>query len=229
MKPVQSYSPVHPGAGSQPCALAADRHPPRSDEADRAVDIGVDHVLHRPDKFLQGRAKARPVGGPVDVPDRLGGTVFRHREGRGQGQDKARIGCAGRQSVRQYRAVPSFADRQFDGSAALHDDHLMPGSRRARCLAASDSGRDRRVDLLDKQILDIGGRRRKSPGDPLVVADHDERRARPRCRRRFRARGVFSRARYQKPGEAKPRCGSLASSGLPLALCAPSTTQLLEA
>ena len=41
--------------------------------------------------------------------------------------------------------------------------------------------------------------------------------------------GVFSRARYQKPGAPKPRCGSLARSGLPLALCSPSTTQLFDA
>ena len=34
------------------------------------------------------------------------------------------------------------------------------------------------IDLLDEEILDIGGRRREAPGDPLVVADHDQRDAR---------------------------------------------------
>src|SRR5216683_1514788 len=41
--------------------------------------------------------------------------------------------------------------------------------------------------------------------------------------------GVSMRARYQMSGVAKPRCGSLASSGLPETLCLPSTTQLFEA
>src|SRR4249920_2706858 len=35
-------------------------------------------------------------------------------------------------------------------------------------------------------------------------------------------------ARYQVDGRRVPRCGSLASSGLPLAVRVPSTTQLLE-
>src|SRR5438067_7274995 len=35
-------------------------------------------------------------------------------------------------------------------------------------------------------------------------------------------------ARYQIDGRRVPRCGSLASSGLPVAVSAPSTTQLFE-
>ena len=40
--------------------------------------------------------------------------------------------------------------------------------------------------------------------------------------------GVETCARYHSAGACRPRCGSLASSGLPLTVRAPSTTQLLE-
>src|SRR5882672_12405138 len=40
--------------------------------------------------------------------------------------------------------------------------------------------------------------------------------------------GVDTCARYQSAGACNPRCGSLASSGLPLSLRDPATTQLLE-
>ena len=41
--------------------------------------------------------------------------------------------------------------------------------------------------------------------------------------------GVSRRARYQMSGAPNGRCGSLARSGLPLALWRASTTQLFEA
>jgi hypothetical protein len=42
------------------------------------------------------------------------------------------------------------------------------------------------------------------------------------------AAGAFSRAKYQIAGAPSARCGSLASSGLPLCVCVPDTTQSLE-
>src|ERR1700677_4076783 len=41
--------------------------------------------------------------------------------------------------------------------------------------------------------------------------------------------GVSIRARYQMPGKLNARCGSPASNGDPVALCAASTAQALEA
>ncbi len=91
----------------------------------------------------------------------------------------------------------------------------MPGDKRRAALRGQISAGVGRVDFLDEQILDIGGRRREAPGDVVVVADHDERHpgrggAGDLAARRFR------RARYHGPGAPKARCGSLASSGLPL-------------
>ncbi|MDT4856641.1 hypothetical protein FQZ97_910380 [compost metagenome] len=42
------------------------------------------------------------------------------------------------------------------------------------------------------------------------------------------ASGACKRAKYQIAGALNPRCGSLASKGMPLLLRAPDTTQLLE-
>src|SRR4051812_50201874 len=41
--------------------------------------------------------------------------------------------------------------------------------------------------------------------------------------------GAFRCAKYQTPGAVRPRCGSFASSGLPPAVCAPLSAQLLDA
>src|SRR5580658_8780652 len=41
--------------------------------------------------------------------------------------------------------------------------------------------------------------------------------------------GVSIRTRYQMPGKLNAKCGSPASNGAPVALCAPSTAQELEA
>src|SRR5260221_6265465 len=41
-------------------------------------------------------------------------------------------------------------------------------------------------------------------------------------------RGVETWAKYQIEGACKPRCGSLARSGLPVSLRAPDTTQLFD-
>src|SRR3954468_10945778 len=56
----------------------------------------------------------------------------------------------------------------------------------------------------------------KTPGTPGTVAPIAFSPGACRC------------AKYQMPGALRPRCGSLARSGLPLFVCAPDTTQLFE-
>ena len=55
------------------------------------------------------------------------------------------------------------------------------------------------------------------PGTPGSVAPMASRPGACRC------------AKYQTFGAVSPRCGSFASSGLPLVLCAPETAQLFDA
>ena len=129
----------------------------------------------RPDEFLQRRAEARPIGCAVDVPHRLGAAVVRRSRRSRTGPGHTRFGRAGRQGVRQHRAVPGLADRDVDRRRALHGDRFVPGRERRAALRRQIAAGIGRIDLFDENVLDIGRRRREAPGNPLVVTDHDQR------------------------------------------------------
>ena len=68
----------------------------------------------------------------------------------------------------------------------------------------------------------------RAPGDETIAPERDRRRAGQRGADDRRNRRAETCARYQVDGSRVPRCGSLASSGLPVAVSVPSTTQLFE-
>src|SRR4029077_4158926 len=67
-------------------AALADRDAAWRDKAGRAAGIGVDDVLLRADEVLERRAEGGPVGGAIDVPERLRGAVVIAKIGRCQRQ-----------------------------------------------------------------------------------------------------------------------------------------------
>src|SRR6516225_8456545 len=95
--PIITASPTWRGKPALP--VASNWYQSRRNKADRPVDIGIDNVLDRPDKMPQCLSEAWPIGGAVDLPHRLGASVVGDREGRGEGQNKSRLCCAGRQYV----------------------------------------------------------------------------------------------------------------------------------
>ena len=84
------------------------------------------------------------------------------------------------------------------------------------------------VELLDVEVFDIRPKIGEAPRDAPVVADDDVR-ARPGRVTPATSKSPAVRcASYQMFGIASSRCMSFDSSGLPDAVCAPETTQLLE-
>ncbi len=83
------------------------------------------------------------------------------------------------------------------------------------------------AEVFDVDVLDFGAEVGEAPGDVVVVAGDDEGTPGRETPVTWRP-GASRSAWYQMPGTLWARCMSLERSGLPVAVWAPETTQLLE-
>ena len=89
------------------------------------------------------------------------------------------------------------------------------------------------ADLLEVEVGDVGAEVGHAPSDALVVADDDARHAREGEARHPEGAGCVTVRHWrltwdQMPGIERVRCGSLASSGLPVVVRGPETTHEFE-
>ncbi len=94
------------------------------------------------------------------------------------------------------------ADRQRDRRSVANRDRLLPRFERCAAVRGQIPAGIVRIELFDEKVRDVAGRRRKTPGDPVVVADHDQRHARGRAAGDFALRRPEPRE-IPDPGSGK--------------------------
>ena len=71
--------------------------------------------------------------------------------------------------------MPGRADRELDVGAAFHMNCLFPSLERLRSVGAEIFRRVGRIDGFDEEVLNVRIRGRQSPGDRIVLAEHEDR------------------------------------------------------
>ena len=128
-----------------------------------------------------------------------------------------RVGAVPRLVLEEDRPVP--AELQLDDLAApsLDLDLFADDPQRLPRAVEPHLVRVRRVHLLDVHVFLIGADDRQPPGDPLVVSDRDaDKRRLARADRRSSPAPAGGRCSGAKDWSTS-RCGSLATTGLPVA------------
>ncbi len=119
-----------------------------------------------------------------------------------------------------------FAAADVDGLVMVEDG--VPGAVGGLVLGGAGGA----AGVFDVDVLDVGAEVGEAPGDVVVVADDDEGSAGERDSGDVEGApvgvGASRSASYQMPGTLWVRCMSFERSGLPEAVWAPETTQLLE-
>ena len=129
---------------------------------------------------------------------------------------------------RVARMVSGHAAAALDLDGVLSDGHSHPLAIDLVLIGVS------RVDLLDVQVLHVGVDVGEAPGDAVVVADDHARHAGEGVAGHLVGAGVAESGwqcraiSYQMDGIWMDRCGSLASSGMPVVVRLPAMTQLFE-
>jgi hypothetical protein len=146
--PVQSASPVDPGAGKIVGRPLAQRHRPHRGEADMAVDIGIDDVLLGRMPQLQRRLEGRPVMGTVHAAERLDRRVAAFSATNDSATALPLPTAAARSGidVGDHRPMPGFADLQMDVVAEADLDHLVAGDEGGLSVRRLDTGWGRSGD-----------------------------------------------------------------------------------
>lgn len=106
--PCQSWSPLHPSTGIQPLPRRPRRDAPGRDEADPAVNVGIEDILLRRDGGRGRRQELRHRARPGEIEQRIGGPVVVEQRRRRQRQHHL-VGGAGARTgvdaVRQARPI----------------------------------------------------------------------------------------------------------------------------
>ena len=150
---------------------AAHRHAAGGDEADVAVDVGVDDVLLRRMEIARRGEEAVPFARAREFQRRLHAAVVLGERGPREGDDVAarRVVLRRFRDVGDHRAVSRDAHAQLLGLAALHADGFLDDAERARAFGREVAAGS--VQLFDVEVLHVGAGVRKAPGDALVVPD----------------------------------------------------------
>ena len=138
--------------------------------------------------------------------------------------------CSGlRDEVVDHHAVAGAAHPQAHRIAPQHVDRLVAHAERARAVGRQVAAGIGRIDPLDEQVLavEVGGG--EAPADRCRCGPARRRASRARWRRGCRSPARPAARGTRCRGSRAPRCGSLASSGLPETECAPDSTHSFEA
>ena len=137
--------------------------------------------------------------------------------------------CGVLADVGQHGTVPGRPDRELDVGAAFHMDRLFRVSNGFGPSGVRYFAGIARIDGFDEKVLDVrsprssaprrsnrSGRGRR-PAPPGIVAPLTD------------PSGVTMRARYQRIGALRSRCGSLARIGFPVSVRDPAITHSFDA
>ncbi len=187
------------GAGHRHLASAFERATHRDaaggEEAD-PLAIGIDDVLHRAIEQAEGGAELAGILRAIHAIERLRRANAAVEAGPGEGDDLIRPrDTGGAPDIGDHRPVPRRAHREFDVRRAADLDGFLPrfegtGSE-WRHVAVGLAVRER----LDEEVLIVGDRGGKPPGDVVVLAEQHEgdagrRRARHAALRRLDTRQI---------------------------------------
>ena len=227
--PVERARRAVDGEGS--VARLAHRDEAGAEEADISGDVGIDEVLGRRLVEAQSVEKLAPVSRRVDAQEGFRGGVAIAKSGEGEGDDLARPGDAGGvlADVGQHRTVAGRANGELDVGRAFDVDRLFaglerPAVRRASGISTGSSGSTVSMNrsctsvsaVVRPQAIESFWPRTKT-GAPGIVAPLTD------------PSGVTMRARYQRIGALRSRCGSLARIGLPVSVRDPAITHSFDA
>ncbi|MCY1288712.1 hypothetical protein D9M70_377670 [compost metagenome] len=173
---------------------AAQRHPARREEADIAVDIGVDDVLLRRVEVAQRGGEAGPVARLVHPHAGLEGAVVRTQRGPLERDHVLRAKRPGRGGqwlghVRDHRPVARAADFQRHVGRALDADGLGAGLEAGPAVRGLVLGLAAGPQPFDKQVLHVRRGIGQTPCDAVVVPEHHHRNAGQRGAGHVESRG----------------------------------------
>src|SRR6185437_9838530 len=149
--------------------IPPDRQKPRRVIPDVAVHIRVDEVLSRAGESLQRRRELRPIARAVDAEKRK---LKRAWLGRGPAHRKEfPVLC------HNHRTMPRHPVDELHGPLALHADPVA-FQPRLLWLSAKEVLAGSRIELFAIEVLDVEAEIRRTPSNPLVVANDHARHAR---------------------------------------------------